>query len=695
MSPAHTMQTPPRSSLIRDALAALADSPDPGVAAQLEGAEARNRERQRRQFDALTRSPGGRGEEAGALDLVSLYGASGRTFVPGQGVQGGSLEMLGGTRSVTAAERMQAGSVQVPASVSLAIGGGGASRSRSYGRRKSYGRSYSRSRSRSGGRVSYYQKRAIARKAYIRGKYPSATYAHPYVVRGSAAAQAMGMTPGVAFKDASAEEQVRRRAVGWYGKGDYMQGMGEYASVPQFTGKTLAGTKINLGNNKEIIRSEVFYNVMTPPVASQQQIQQFEVNIGLDEMFPFGSQIANNYRKYRITQLAFTYKNMLPQSQTTTQVGQVSLTFNPDVGEENDITTNMQVANDQSTVNCNANEDVTLFCEMDPARGAPNQFLNIRNKALRTTQDPSDFDVGVFILTLAGFPVPAAGALPLPFQIGRLSVSYCVELQHEVVNTAMGSSIDSDLFLRPSRNVAVTQDQFWQTSTLIKSENNVGCALVNLATAGGVNPPIGIQFPATAFGYYQIELSVEAPAISVAAVPTSFASTPPFFIGSNGTVGPVFDLLNTSSGTQYSSLTNFSNPCVAPSGAPITAPGDPYCFGNGSWSWDPQFPGPAPVAVGTAWRASCLWHVYVPGISSNSPAALFAGPTSSPIQMTIGFAQNVAYAVGASSEINNSRWSIRITEYNSTFRLKLNGSQDQPYTTNFAGVPTLLTVATW
>ena len=310
MSPAHTMQTPPRSEFLRNALAALAESPDPAVAARLEGAEARTRDRQQREFDALMRSPGGRGEEAGAVDLVSLFGASGRTFVPGPGVQGSSLEMLGGTRSVTAAERMQAGSVQVPASVSLAIGGG-ASRPRSYRRSKSYGRSYSRSRSRSGGRVSYYQKRAIARRAYIRGKYPSATYAHPYVPRGSAAAQAMGITPGKTFQEVAPEEQVRRRAVGWYGKGDYMSAPSD---MVQFTGRQLSGQRINLAQNKEMIRQETFFNVMSSLTVGQQAIQEFTVNIGLDEMFPFGSQIANNYRKYKIMQLAFQYKNMLAQS---------------------------------------------------------------------------------------------------------------------------------------------------------------------------------------------------------------------------------------------------------------------------------------------------------------------------------------------------------------------------------------------
>jgi len=683
-------QTPPRSSLLRDALAALAESPDPGAVARLEIAEARNRERQQRQFDALMRSPGGRGEEAGAVDLVSMYEGTGRQFVPGPGVQGRGLEMLGGTRSVSAAERMQAqaGSVQVPASVSLAIGGSG-SRGRSYSRRKSYGRSYSRSRSRSGGRVSYYQKRAIARRAYIRGKYPSAVYAHPYVPRSSDASRAMGITPGKTFQEVSPEEQARRRSVGWYGKGDYMQG--DYG-VPQFTGKTLTGTRINLGKNVEMIRQEVFFNVISP-AAGQQQIQQFEINIGLDEMFPLGSQFANNYKKYRITQLAFTYKNMLPQSQTTNQVGQVSLTFNPDVGEENDITTNMQVANDQSTVSCNANDDVTLFCEMDPSRGAPNQFLNIRNKKLRVTQDPSDFDAGVFILTLAGFPTVAGQ----PYQIGRISVSYCCELQHEVVSTSMGNAIDTDYFLRPCLDPlggVTTKALVWDTSTMLQSENNVGCLLFNQSSY--TNPTLSVQWPATAFGYYELQLAFESAPIAVAVTPADLVYSNPFTLNSaNFTVGPVFDMLNTSLGTAYS--TAWTNQCLAPNGSAIVAPGDPYCYGNATMSWDPVNAAGV-VPIGSVFRIVATYHVYVPGVSSNSTLPILPAASNSPIQVQIGIRSN-SFAAGASMAANSavyaSRWSLRVTEYNATMRLKLNGTQDQPYTTDFAGVPKLLTTATW
>ena len=118
----------------------------------------------------------------------------------------------------------------MPASVSLNLAG-----SVSRSRRKSYGRRRSYSRKSSGRRgASYYQKRAIARKAYVRGKWPSSEWAHPYVRRGSAAAQALGLTPGQSYADASPENQALRKSIGWYGRGAYT-GRGGYI------GKVLGG----------------------------------------------------------------------------------------------------------------------------------------------------------------------------------------------------------------------------------------------------------------------------------------------------------------------------------------------------------------------------------------------------------------------------------------------------------------------
>lgn len=135
---------------------------------------------------------------------------------------------------------MQGGSVQVPASVSLNLAG---SSRRSY-RRRSNGRSrsssrYGRSRS-SSRRRSYYSVRAAARKAYVRGKWPSSEYAHIRVKRGSEAAASLGIgPPGSTFQESTPEQQAHRRSMQWYGRGKYMQGRGGY--IGKMAGGLLGG----------------------------------------------------------------------------------------------------------------------------------------------------------------------------------------------------------------------------------------------------------------------------------------------------------------------------------------------------------------------------------------------------------------------------------------------------------------------
>jgi hypothetical protein len=114
----------------------------------------------------------------------------------------------------------------VPATVSLPVS---ASTSRRRTRSRSYGgrsRSYSRGRSYGGrrrsSRLSRYQARAIARRAYVRAKWPSSQYAHVRIPRGSAAARALGLTSGAKFSEVTPEEQALRRGMQWYGQGGYV-----------------------------------------------------------------------------------------------------------------------------------------------------------------------------------------------------------------------------------------------------------------------------------------------------------------------------------------------------------------------------------------------------------------------------------------------------------------------------------------
>lgn len=493
-----------------------------------------------------------------------------------------------------------------------------------------------------------------------------------------------------------------------------MQGMGEYAPVVRFTGRDLSGNVMSKGN-PTMIRQETFFNVMSPLTVGQQAIQEFTVNIGLDEMFPFGSQVANNYRKYKITQLAFQYKNMLAQSLTTTQVGQVTLQWNPDVNEENDTTTTMQALNDQGSVTVNANEDATIFCEADPAKGAQTGFLNVRNKDLRATQDANDFDFGKLILTLTGFPSPTGSGTVSNFQIGRLVVSYCVELSHEIINTSMGNAIDQDLFIRPIQPNPVgptaqpfSGAAFLTPAQILASENNVGCTLFNVSASQA----IGIQWPSTSFGYYEVIFDIESPiADGLGTLVSPFLEgsvTRPALFNSNSTVGPVFDMLNTSQGSFYAASgagTAFTNPCSAPTGNSIVAPGDPYVccnwkFGYGITSATAVYNAPGP---GTVARAQMIVHVYVPGVGGNASLPIAGAPGRSPICLTVDFSSGIAawmqFNASSSSAslnyLNVSRWTISVKEYNATMRLKLNGTQDIPYLINQSLVPTIPSSTSW
>lgn len=307
---------------------------------------------------------------------------------------------------------------------------------------------------------------------------------------------------------------------------------------------------------------------------------------------------------------------MLPQSSTQVQVGQVTLAWNPDVDEQNDMTTSMQVLNDQGSVTCNANEDVVLFCEMDPQRGANGGFLNVRNKDLRLQQDANDFDTGKLVLTLSGFPTGAGGP-SVPYLIGRLVVAYCMELSHEIINTAMGNSIDIDWYAKP---LAITTATSWNPALWIpqflSSDNNVGTVLY----AGGTVNTLGIQWPSTAFGYYDIYLEIETGDYGAGFTPSAL---PQAFTGvqgaiqlvSNGTVGPVYDLLDTSDTNQYKLTpgTTFVSPAAGPNGVQILAPGDPSVYANISYGYTTVGAVTAfPTAANTRARLQFNAHVLCP-----------------------------------------------------------------------------------
>jgi len=104
------------------------------------------------------------------------------------------------------------GTASVPATVNLRIGGSSAGR-----RRKTARKSTSKKTN--------YASRAKLREAYLRGKYPTSKWAHPYVERGKGH---FGISAGLKYSEVNPAEQAFRKSIGWRGRGDYTSGRGAY-----------------------------------------------------------------------------------------------------------------------------------------------------------------------------------------------------------------------------------------------------------------------------------------------------------------------------------------------------------------------------------------------------------------------------------------------------------------------------------
>nr|QKV51057.1 putative capsid protein [Crucivirus sp.] len=431
-------------------------------------------------------------------------------------------------------------------------------------------------------------------------------------------------------------------------------------------------------------KREFFKQVIAPVITlggSGQSIQQFEVNIGLDEMFPWGSQIGNNFKKYKLVQLAFHYEPQIVENSLTGgngQVGQLTMAWNPDAGTF-DNTTQVQLMNDETAATELATRPNYIGAELDRARGGPNGFLYVRNAKLRPGQQIQDYDPGALVIGLSGFPSALSGC-----SIGKLYVSYTVQCAQEQVNTSMGDSIDTDLWAIPGTAVArALVSDVWNSTSKASSLNNIGTTISGTTPAVN-NQLLTVSFPASAQGFYEIRMVLATPTLAADTIFASVNAGSSFIntVNFNNTAAPVFDLLGPGLGlTAYTDFTVVQNACPAPTGSAVLQPGAPYCFAQ-LYGTDSNVAGQLPYML------TFTAHVYIPGVTVVGTGG------ASPIN--IGF--NINYGVDATLTAALLRASciVTVTEYNSTMRSRLDGANDAPILSTVLGqVPTQYTTATW
>jgi hypothetical protein len=239
-------------------------------------------------------------------------------------------------------------------------------------------------------------------------------------------------------------------------------------------------------------------------------IQKFGLNPGLADVFPWLSQISQNYEEYELVQCIFEYKSVISETSSNTngQTGTILMATNYNASQKafGDKETMMQYHGGQSG---KVTQDLFHGVECHPEKSVGDMDKFIRTGPTQDVADLKDFDHGNFFLALNNIPATYQDQ-----QIGELWINYTVRLRKPRLFTSRCLNQKRDLF---STQASVINENSANGTGLrnnwTKSKsNNVGCTLVNRGSAGGGTPSsrarIGLLFPASFNGAVEVILTI-------------------------------------------------------------------------------------------------------------------------------------------------------------------------------------------
>lgn len=175
------------------------------------------------------------------------------------------------------------------------------------------------------------------------------------------------------------------------------------------------------------------------------QSQQIHINPGLEESFPWLSQVAANYDAYHLNQCIFTFKSTVAEFQTTTGiVGDILMAVQYNKHDKPFSDTHRMKEFHGSV--CGKSTD-TILCgvECDPGKTAGDDLKFIRYQGLPESEDKQDYDKGILTFATSNLPSQLAGQ-----KIGELWVSYNVTMLHPKLVTADAAAVRQDICFHAS-----------------------------------------------------------------------------------------------------------------------------------------------------------------------------------------------------------------------------------------------------
>jgi hypothetical protein len=324
---------------------------------------------------------------------------------------------------------------------------------------------------------------------------------------------------GQSFKTATQAQRDMRKALGYTGRGMYtgrgkkLSGRGEYSMSNELIAGSTSSPPVFQSAGDEagalmISHREYVGDIFAPAsaVVSDFTVQSFPLNPGLEQTFPWLSQIAQNYEEYELKQCVFEFVSTVQDINSTNgQVGTIitATQYNP---SRPDFTDKPAMAAYAHSVSGKSTDNQTHGVECDPMKlsGAEGKF--VRANPVMTGEDLKTYDHGRFQLATHNIPSAMASGT-----LGELYVQYTVCLRKPKFFTGRGLGLTRYLEVcdaDTSGAIAFTKPFGDDGDELVGKQNNLKLSIVK-----NTNETV-ITFPAYYGGRLRLTFKIEGTSIA-------------------------------------------------------------------------------------------------------------------------------------------------------------------------------------
>lgn len=291
----------------------------------------------------------------------------------------------------------------------------------------------------------------------------------------------------------------------------------QFMSVPDESGSLMVKHREYVGD------------IFAPPsdTVSDFTIQAFPINPGLEQSFPWLSQIAQNYEEYELIQCVFEFVSTVQDINSSNgQVGTIITATQYNSSEQN-FTDKPAMAAYAHSVSGKSTDNQTHGVECDPSKLSGSEGKYIRANPVLVGEDLKTYDHGRFQLATHNIPAAMASGT-----LGELYVSYTVKLRKPKFFTGRGLGLTRYLTVADQTSSGGTSTTFpfgTDSTALVARQNNLAVAVER--TSGAVK----LTIPAYYGGRLRVKFIIEGSTMS-----GSIGSGGLVFTGNINTVSDIY-----------------------------------------------------------------------------------------------------------------------------------------------------------